>query len=157
MSQSRKHCDVCGRDGLPQQEGRGNRYKRHPECRLEARRRSQRQAYKENSLPFRRKTRATSMGITLNDLDSMYERAGGACEICGIPESEIADKYGSLAIDHDHSCCPGKRDSRLSKRACGRCVRGLLCPRCNKLLTLADQVTFTAIENYLRRHDVSGV
>lgn len=27
--------------------------------------------------------------------------------------------------------------------------KGGLCPRCNKLLTLADQVTFAAIQKYM--------
>lgn len=30
-------------------------------------------------------------------------------------------------IDHDHTCCPGKR-------ACGKCIRGILCRPCNFVL-----------------------
>jgi hypothetical protein len=34
-------------------------------------------------------------------------------------------------IDHDHRCCPGRT-------ACGKCVRGLLCNRCNLLLGMVE-------------------
>ena len=147
-AQSRKHCDVCGLP-LPEQAGRGNRYKRHVECRLAHRRQTQRDAYRADPTSFKWKTRALSMGLTVEELRVLYERAGHACQVCGIREEELTDKYATLSIDHDHRCCPGKRDGRKHRRACGKCIRGLLCPRCNKLLTLADQVTFTAIQDYM--------
>lgn len=28
-------------------------------------------------------------------------------------------------VDHDHGCCPEK------EKSCGKCLRGLLCPKCN--------------------------
>lgn len=143
-SQSRKHrpCDVCGKDGVPVQVGRGNQYKRHVECRAEHRRRSQRADYEANPRKYRWKTRALQMGISVTELEALYERANWACEMCGTPESDLVDRYGALCIDHDHNCCP-------KRPACGKCVRGLLCPPCNKFLTLADSVSLEAIARYL--------
>lgn len=45
---------------------------------------------------------------------------GSCCAICKVPDSG----QRSWHIDHDHTCCPGKK-------SCGKCVRGLLCSNCN--------------------------
>lgn len=53
---------------------------------------------------------------------------GGHCALCpAIPE--LPKKW--LSVDHDHACCD-------SGRSCGKCVRGLLCDRCNKALERAE-------------------
>ena len=54
--------------------------------------------------------------LTVEQYDAMLANQGGACAIC------LEDR--PLNVDHDHSCCPGER-------SCGKCVRGLLCRRCN--------------------------
>ncbi|MFE5775120.1 endonuclease domain-containing protein [Brachybacterium sp. NPDC056505] len=53
---------------------------------------------------------------------TMRDQQDGCCAIC-------QEKSSSLEIDHDHSCHPGLR-------SCRQCIRGLLCPRCNKGLGL---------------------
>ena len=64
-------------------------------------------------------------GITLEEFDDMVIAQGGVCAIdgCETPHTEKR----SLAVDHDHACCPGS-DS------CGACVRGLICTNCNTAL-----------------------
>ena len=52
----------------------------------------------------------------------LIDQQGGLCAICG------AD--GKLFIDHDHLCCP------MKGKACGKCIRGLLCHMCNTAIGL---------------------
>jgi hypothetical protein len=74
---------------------------------------------------YRRYMRAAKLrsnyGITPKQYADMLEAQGGVCAICGSPDPGGKPHF---AVDHDHSCCPGSR-------SCGRCVRGLLCAKCN--------------------------
>lgn len=58
--------------------------------------------------------------ITPDVYSQMLAAQGGVCAIC--QKECVTGK--NLAVDHDHSCCPGKR-------SCGACIRGLLCSFCN--------------------------
>lgn len=59
-------------------------------------------------------------GITIEQWDALLVAQSGRCEICTEPMEQPG-------VDHDHACCP-------KQRSCGRCVRGLLCRRCNAWL-----------------------
>ena len=61
-------------------------------------------------------------GLSVADLERLLAEQGGVCAICGAPPNDRP-----LDIDHDHRCCPGVR-------TCGRCIRGLLCRRCNLMV-----------------------
>lgn len=67
-------------------------------------------------------------GISAEQYDAILTAQGGGCAIChGVNESGRA-----MAVDHDHRCCPGNR-------ACGRCIRGLLCSNCNMGIGLLQE------------------
>lgn len=64
--------------------------------------------------------------LTLEQYYALLEAQDGKCAICRIPTpSDI--RTSRFHVDHDHSCCPGKR-------SCGKCNRGLLCHACNTAL-----------------------
>jgi hypothetical protein len=49
-----------------------------------------------------------------------------AC-ICGKPFNRDGGKSSAPHVDHNHLCCSGDT-------SCGKCVRGILCFRCNSVL-----------------------
>lgn len=64
------------------------------------------------------------------------------CNICGSSEG--------LEVDHDHSCCPGRK-------SCGKCIRGVLCYNHNSGLgKFQDDIQHleTAVA-YLRKYECS--
>lgn len=64
-----------------------------------------------------------TFSLTCEEFDRLRERAAGACELCGIAESETP--RGVLCIDHDT-----KYDARA--------VRGLICDKCNSHLRFVE-------------------
>ncbi len=81
-------------------------------------------------------------GLDRDRRQDILDAQGGRCAICGTRQT--GKPGGRLAVDHDHSHCPGKR-------GCADCVRGLLCVHCNNLLRLAkdDPATLRKAISYL--------
>ena len=69
-------------------------------------------------------------GITTDYYEWLLAQQGGVCAICEKSPEEANHSTSSkfLDVDHDHSCCPA------AASGCGRCVRGLLCGKCNNAL-----------------------
>lgn len=77
--------------------------------------------YRAEHPGYERAIKVKRYGITIEEFFQMISDRGDRCDICG----EVPDK--TLHIDHDHNCCPGRN-------SCGKCIRGLLCSRCNLAL-----------------------
>lgn len=61
-------------------------------------------------------------GLPKEAVEAMLLAQGNACSICRTP---FGTEFATTPhVDHDHRCCPGNK-------ACGDCVRGLLCHHCN--------------------------
>ena len=85
----------------------------------------------------------TRYRLTVEAYEKMLADQGGRCAIC-----EKVEEYRHWSIDHDHSCCPGRR-------SCGSCVRALLCSPCNMGLgQFQDNPdTLQRAADYLRRYN----
>lgn len=64
-------------------------------------------------------------GITPEEFQDLVAAQGGKC-------ANPACERSAEDLDHDHSCCIGKK-------TCGRCIRGVLCKRCNYKLGLLER------------------
>jgi hypothetical protein len=69
--------------------------------------------------------RRRKYGLNEASFSKVLDSQKGLCALCELPLGT------SIAVDHDHSCCPGKV-------SCGKCVRGLLHIRCNGGLGMFD-------------------
>jgi len=83
--------------------------------------------------------------LSPNEYQNKLDLCGHRCEIC----QEVID---ILCVDHDHKCCP-------SKKSCGKCLRGLLCKKCNAALGLYKdnlQIVRNAV-TYLEKYATSSL
>lgn len=66
-------------------------------------------------------------GLTAEEYIDMANAQNNVCKICNNPETSNR----RLAIDHNHKCCSGSN-------SCKKCIRGLLCSKCNKMLGMVN-------------------
>jgi Recombination endonuclease VII len=93
----------------------------HPWCKLCDQKQNAAYRATPRGMASRRKTELKRMGLTPERYDEFLRLQGGGCAICG---ERPAPGY-NLRVDHDHRCCPG------DAKSCGKCIRGLLCGKCN--------------------------
>lgn len=81
-------------------------------------------------------SRARRYGLSPKELHALYLEQDGCCYLCGDP---LPKDLAKAAIDHDHSCCTGMRVGPSGNKAsCGKCVRGISCGACNRLIASAQ-------------------
>jgi hypothetical protein len=80
------------------------------------------------------------------DFNALWEKQEGKCAMCGTLMLPRGQSPMSVTIDHDQNCCPGYG-------SCGKCVRGLIHNRCNRVLGNAkdDVPLLKAAIAYLER------
>lgn len=81
-------------------------------------------------------------GLTEEMWDVLFDSQGRACAACGSKTTDGWDWH----TDHNHECCP-------TGHSCGKCIRGILCDRCNRALgNVGDSVEkLYALIDYLKR------
>jgi hypothetical protein len=80
-------------------------------------------------------------GLTKEQWLQLWDQQAGRCKACKLPLDLMAPR--SIQVDHDGGCCPYPVGSRGRLRrgyiSCGRCVRGLLCPTCNRAVGMLER------------------
>ena len=71
----------------------------------------------------------------------LWEEQAGRCKACKLPLDLVAPR--SIQVDHDGTCCPVPTTiaGRAGRKhvSCGKCVRGLLCPSCNRAVGMLER------------------
>lgn len=95
--------------------------------------------------PRRTQRRNWQWNMSEAEFQAKLNGQGDVCAICGRTNPDR-----TLAVDHDHRCCPV---SKSNPRSCGKCNRGLLCTPCNQALgKFGDSIdTLLAAVSYLRK------
>jgi len=74
-------------------------------------------------------------------MERYIDLSKNGCNVCG--------SFERLSVDHDHGCCAGRK-------SCGKCVRGILCHKCNVAEGMMDSDLdrIILLANYLRNNSI---
>lgn len=68
----------------------------------------------------------STYNLSLDAYESLLLSQNSGCAVCYTTDPGAK----AFHVDHDHTCCPGNK-------SCGKCVRGLLCSKCNLMIGLS--------------------
>lgn len=145
-----KQCHAPGCTN-PQRHGRGYLYcddcapkmKAETKLRCDA---AWRAAHPKDAAGWRERNLLQRWGLTPDQWDAMLESQGGRCGNLACRTTDPGKR--GWHVDHDHGCCPG------NKKSCGKCIRGLLCGRCNRAAGLVDDDpnALRGLADFIDRH-----
>lgn len=85
--------------------------------------------------------------------EELFKEQKGMCTFCWEPLPVITgSKAGYVVIDHDTKCC-----SSISKRTCGKCIRGLIHHKCNIALGYYERFGPNVFEEYIHNYSTRGI
>lgn len=114
---------------------RHERYKNYPESKIKDLERSKKW-YQDNKEYVSQKRKEVRSGqgkwyrikhnykLSKDQYEKILKAQNNACAIC--------KKNKKLYVDHNHSCCS-------TEYTCGKCVRGLICQKCNIMMHYIDE------------------
>ena len=108
--------------------------------------RERRQANGQQNPEYTRAINLRRYGLTPVQFDEMLASQDNRCAICRTDEPGGQGWH----VDHDHRCC------NTRKTSCGRCIRGILCSRCNIAIgnLRDDEVIIQAALDYVIVHRI---
>ena len=123
-----KLCRECGNETLyPDGFGKGAVGKRTTKCKSCHSKRSSEWA-RNNPERCLENRRNAAYNIDFNE---RWSAQGGLCASCAEPMLPRGKEPMSVVVDHDRNCC-------LGHGSCGKCVRGLVHNRCNRVIGNAN-------------------
>jgi hypothetical protein len=115
--------------------------------------REQGQKHAARIADYTRRINLRRYGLTVERFNALVAEQDGKCAICQCDEP---GGQGVWHVDHDHTCCNSRKTS------CGKCIRGLLCSRCNiglgnfKEDPVVVRMAVVYLERYLSERALQG-